>query len=404
MPYLPAYVQLLQDWGAKGLEWLGEEVIPPITATGYRPVEDDPLEDLYNLALPRQRWEIGLEAATSPLIPSTLLSKGLRKALNASIREKAAKGMRLDLAKGGDEVISGTPVSLEDAIKRPDPKRNPRLEAREVKKSLSEAGEEADLGWGPGNIWDRINRLEDRAQMHYTAAGDLKKGHPDAHEHVTLARKWENEAKDLRKVAEEYPLKRAGIPYGRYKGELVEAGETLKFRSQDVIEKGVPTAKAKRGHQPVISIEDPVYAGGHEKVARLREQMAAAGDPYTKAGKDMGPYRKGAPVLPKTGSVGGSTGRTVSEGQPSLLQMVERGGRPHKSGITRPVAEPSVYTTIDSEQALEIAVKELEERMVQTRILRDNVPEHLRPAFDAELSESAKKYLELQQSKRITLE
>ena len=57
------------------MEWLNKEVVPPVEATGYKPVKDDPLEDLYNTAVPRKRWEVGLELATGPIPVTGLLRK-----------------------------------------------------------------------------------------------------------------------------------------------------------------------------------------------------------------------------------------------------------------------------------------------------------------------------------------
>jgi len=88
------------------MNWLfKEEVIPPITATGYKPVVDDPIEDLYNLTVPRTRAEIGLEAATAgPLIPATGLIRGLARTLDEFTvpLKRAAKG-----AKKEKKVVAG---------------------------------------------------------------------------------------------------------------------------------------------------------------------------------------------------------------------------------------------------------------------------------------------------------
>jgi hypothetical protein len=474
---------------AKALwEWLNEEVVPPITATGYKPVVDDPIEDVYDFLVPRRRWEVGLEAATSPLIPSTLLSKGLRKGLNAALKKKARESLRLDLAKGGEEAVTGTVVPLEDVIRRPEPKRNPRLEAKEVKRKLE--GPETDPYLGPTkkNIWERIDQLEDRAQMHYTAAGEKyrlakdelegpfkppsregkipvregmppdfsetaypeeymyepaigftpgrhptvgskpeipathyerelsrnsgrvtevhgetigsapisEKGLPPAltdpnlsfAEHKRLAERYENEAKDLRKAAEQY--KSTGeLPHEAsprlYKGEIVEPEDPLVFRPRAT--KGAE----RRGGE--IKVKDPYWAGGHAKVARLREQLAAAGDPYKPAGKTMGPYRKGSPLLPET--MGSTRPGSISPTRPSAKTQWETTlDKGHKT-LTPPDPETAKRKFLEAKMAEKGELEKLAEL----------VPEHLREEYYKELRRVDKEILEAEQMKaRITVE
>lgn len=58
-------------------DWATEEVVPGIEELGYDPVVDDPIKGLYDLAVPRQRWEVVAELATGPL-PFTAGLRGLK--------------------------------------------------------------------------------------------------------------------------------------------------------------------------------------------------------------------------------------------------------------------------------------------------------------------------------------